>query len=319
MKEKPSNVMTVEQRERYERVSRDVEMELARDSAKKWKNERRSVIEKYIGFDWGCPAWQDVNAYPSKPNELASWQWRWEFLRRRPQYRIIFLNLRGAAFAQDLIKINFDIECFIDPKLSAPELSNNPFAMLSGGESFRLPDRHYFETDFFCERNIELDDDAGKLTTLLDYFESLNLFESDEGADDEFFRLQHHKPIRPQKKLINKRLDSLQESRTKLKKHLRSEDKNDPFSFHNALPQGLRLAGKDQENWVRHIRIIDAKDQGATHAEIAKQFVEDEIVDEATVYKFTENKETNKSRHKALVSQWYDQAIRVMEKASHFL
>jgi hypothetical protein len=36
--------------------------------------------------DWGVPDWQDPEAYP-KPNERTRNEWRWEFLRREPEYR----------------------------------------------------------------------------------------------------------------------------------------------------------------------------------------------------------------------------------------
>src|SRR5690348_2272148 len=36
--------------------------------------------------DWGVPNWRDANAYP-KPDELTETRWRWEFTRRRNDYR----------------------------------------------------------------------------------------------------------------------------------------------------------------------------------------------------------------------------------------
>ena len=37
----------------------------------------------------------------------------------------------------------------------------------------------------------------------------------------------------------------------------------------------LQLYGDARINWPRHLRIIDAKDQGATHEQIYAQFVEE--------------------------------------------
>ena len=37
--------------------------------------------------DWGVPNWKDKAAYPKGPDELTDTQWRWEFLRRRHDYR----------------------------------------------------------------------------------------------------------------------------------------------------------------------------------------------------------------------------------------
>jgi hypothetical protein len=38
-------------------------------------------------IDWGVPDWSDETAYPTKANNLTNIQWRWEFLRRRHDYR----------------------------------------------------------------------------------------------------------------------------------------------------------------------------------------------------------------------------------------
>ena len=37
-------------------------------------------------MNWGVPNWRDADAYP-KPDELTHLEWRWEFLRRREDYR----------------------------------------------------------------------------------------------------------------------------------------------------------------------------------------------------------------------------------------
>ena len=36
---------------------------------------------------WGCPDWRDENAYPESGESLEDWQWKWQFLRRLPDYR----------------------------------------------------------------------------------------------------------------------------------------------------------------------------------------------------------------------------------------
>lgn len=113
-----------------------------------------------------------------------------------------------------------------------------------------------------------------------------------------------------------------------------------------ALGQKLspKMYGASRETWSRHLRVIDAKDQGASHSEIFNQFVyewaggDQDKIDE--YYRAPEpetetkdaflafvmgnpNADTTKRRAptqpKALVSQWYKQAIGVMEKASRFL
>lgn len=41
--------------------------------------------------DWGVPDWRDGGGYP-KPNELTLDEWRWEFLRRRSDYRTDYMR-----------------------------------------------------------------------------------------------------------------------------------------------------------------------------------------------------------------------------------
>ena len=36
--------------------------------------------------EWGVPDWGDATAYP-KPGEITDRLWRWEFIRRMPDYR----------------------------------------------------------------------------------------------------------------------------------------------------------------------------------------------------------------------------------------
>ena len=49
---------------------------------------------------WGIPDWTRVEAYPN-PSTTTDLEWRWEFLRRRPDYREKWEN-RYAATKQRL-------------------------------------------------------------------------------------------------------------------------------------------------------------------------------------------------------------------------
>jgi hypothetical protein len=69
-----------------------------------------------------------------------------------------------------------------------------------------------------------------------------------------------------------------------------------------------QLKRNRRQKWSRHLRVIDAKDQGATHAEVFLQLVDDGW-----------ESESSKSQPSALVSQWHKQAIDIMEKAARFL
>jgi hypothetical protein len=80
-------------------------------------------------------------------------------------------------------------------------------------------------------------------------------------------------------------------------------------------PDYKQLKVARRESWPRHLRLVDAKDQGATHAEIYEHFAREQTVDDDELdefYRFG-------TQPKALVSQWLKQAQEVMDKASRFL
>ena len=51
--------------------------------------------------EWGVPDWCDAAAYP-QPDDLSDQLWRWEFIRRMPDYR----NAWDRAS-----RIQYEIEC----------------------------------------------------------------------------------------------------------------------------------------------------------------------------------------------------------------
>jgi hypothetical protein len=55
------------------------------------------------GWSWGVPDWRDEGAYP-KPDDLNSNDWRWEFTRRRPDYREAWL-----LYAEKTYRANVEI------------------------------------------------------------------------------------------------------------------------------------------------------------------------------------------------------------------
>jgi hypothetical protein len=65
--------------------------------------QRRSSpqTERKTGNDWGVPDWRDASAYP-KPDEISNQLWRWEFIRRMPDYRAAWDKASG---------VQYEIEC----------------------------------------------------------------------------------------------------------------------------------------------------------------------------------------------------------------
>jgi hypothetical protein len=80
------------------------------------------------------------------------------------------------------------------------------------------------------------------------------------------------------------------------------------------LPKA-HLTGNVRENWSRHLRVIDAKDQGSTHEGIYAQFIEEQTGgDDDAMDEIYRGKQP-----RSIVSQWHSQALEVMEKASRSL
>ena len=68
--------------------------------------------------DWGTPDWRDADAYPSR---LSHEQWRWEFYRRRADYRKEWSAARPkAGYLKHLRWANGHV--LIDPRLPASQL-----------------------------------------------------------------------------------------------------------------------------------------------------------------------------------------------------
>ena len=110
---------------------------------------------------WGCPDWRDAKAYPSSPNDLTDWEWRWQFMRRWRVYRKLYFslprkpsvdpelefdlddNIRGLGQAglsddeADNIRHLTNMQVLRNP--FREQLPENPFHRDKGGVLFRLP------------------------------------------------------------------------------------------------------------------------------------------------------------------------------------
>ena len=85
--------------------------------------------------DWGVPDWRDADAYP-KPNELKLDEWRWEFLRRRSDFRTAYMRSEeefiGESKGRHFERV-YKIANLKDPRLSVLDLKtrhlppDNPF------------------------------------------------------------------------------------------------------------------------------------------------------------------------------------------------
>jgi len=78
---------------------------------------------------WGCPDWRDRGAY-TLTDESESWRWKWEFLRRTPDYRDLWMDVKDTsskvpAFLTDvsddtnqhILQLMYGLDWVIDPHL----------------------------------------------------------------------------------------------------------------------------------------------------------------------------------------------------------
>lgn len=217
----------------------------------------------------GIANWRDRDAYPQSYADISEWNWRWEFLRRNPEYQRVWHQGIDVRNAEGVFRIAEPGDSEICQKVFRVRLLTNPWGSqpissltqshdLSGAITINPPDVHGGSGSHLVLASFYLD-----------------------------------RPLNPQITEVSYILKKNQLARNQ-----------ELIKFHRTTAV-----------WPRHLRVIDAKDQGATLAEIADQFVEDGSVDEATLYKRTGNVKTEKSRHKAIVSQWHSQAREVMDKA----
>jgi hypothetical protein len=79
------------------------------------KKERRKRLtgEEIASYrkEWGVPDWHNAEAYPRKESDLTLDQWKWEFLRRSPDYRSQWSSKKRYR-----IPLGFDLKNWIDPR-----------------------------------------------------------------------------------------------------------------------------------------------------------------------------------------------------------
>jgi hypothetical protein len=237
---------------------------------------------------WGCPDWLEEESYR---DDLKDWQWRWEFLKRTKQYRRAWERGIPTDGSHDRLHhpedLEYSIAVFGLPNLPHPGSdfrgSHNIFNPRGGHVLTRITS----PADVFdaIERlAIPPDQQIQFVRSQLRYLQSISDLMSER--EMRLCIIDLTAPIKPQLQKLDQILKESQ------KHHLRK----------------LIHFKKRRKNWPRHLRIIDAKDQGAAHAKVFLQFVDDGWATE-----------TAESQPNAQVSQWIKQAQEVMEKAARFL
>lgn len=275
---------------------------------------------------WGCPDWRNKDAYPADPEEVEDWEWRWHFVRRHPRYRKLWIKRdpklssipqmgwlylphsdtpKGMFSHDDWQELSLDFGFafwFFDPNEDCPMMSDDSLWIdtlkLSGYVVDSGPGNNDIPT---IDQMAELlqgreADDLLDLTSIVNFFRAN--YKTWRLLDNPRFSLATFdlaKPLDTQIEQVKQQL-----IQTKLANEIQTE----------------QLKSNRRQHWCRHLRVIDAKDQGATHAEIYEQFAaelagdDEEAMDEF----YRQGKQPN-----SVVSQWLTQAVQVMEKASRFL
>ncbi|MFC1795737.1 hypothetical protein ACFL1V_01410 [Pseudomonadota bacterium] len=249
---------------------------------------------------WGCPDWRNQTAYPRNGDDLEDWQWKWEFLRRAGDYRDAYdpwvLAKAGFNFPMGTVpwKImrQHGMDYLPDPTDAAMEIQN-PFTLV-GGTIISLPVPEISLSKLKNPTEMELEE-AVKLVEYISTLETWGIMQSElKDLPLTVAVFDYSKPINPQLNAVKQQLIEKQQS------HFPDLD-----SFKNR-----------REHWPRHLRVIDAKDQEATHEEIFEHFATEETggEDGAMDEFYRGFKEP-----RAVVGQWVKQSKDVMVKASRLL
>lgn len=203
-------------------------------------------------MEWGIPDWTAESNYPEY-TELTQIEWWWEFLRRRDDYRKIWqkwspineaqIERERPMWARIAIAQGDDIEDFIQSLKQAaptddPDMLRDMF-QISKALDPRESHNHNVIQDYRFSR-------VGGFNSWKPDSNFMD-HESDNGRFHFCFDI--NEPIDPQLEKVKKNLTILQQE-IKGKK----------------IQRRARLS-----NWPLYLRVLDAKDSGATYNEIALQ------------------------------------------------
>ncbi len=180
----------------------------------------------------GIPDWRDPTLYP-KPDELWLSDWRWEFLRRNPQYREAYG--RADPSFEDESKARYFQRVY--------QLTDPIDYRLSGREYAKLFEGQLFQGDHFDEF-IE----SHTLTSKYAPRWEIERILSNASFHDIFFRCDPLKPLGPQFEVFQKIAARHQLSHKK--KILRPRVRKD--------------------TWPLYLRVLDARDCKRKYLEIAQ-------------------------------------------------
>lgn len=218
------------------------------------------------------PEWTDREAYPKRYEDIYEGDWRWQFLRRDPEYQKVWS--RGI-----------EIEGSSTNRNPVPEDSEQCRTVFRVGSILVDP---WGEGRITNAAAMMWNASTGALT--------INPPDSKapRGPDTVMVGFDLNRPLKPQIDHAYRHLKFQQES----------------------LKEELVTFKKHKNKWPRHIRVIDAFDQGATPNEIYNQFVEEMAGDNDDKL---DDFYRPGSQPDATAMGWHLSALKVMEMAIRLL
>lgn len=206
--------------------------------------------------DWGVPDWLDAGAYPAVDG-MTIREWWWEFTRRRPDYRAMWnaadeIEDKSHRYAPDVdaFRLKFKLSVIHDPRLQFTDWDLMHFRYpVNGFIQERNDDAAMREAQFIIDNRDRLPHNF--LDAEIERRKARRISEKEAGIRHYVFDLSE--PLDPQ---ITKAGQEL--------KHLQAE------LF------GKKQRRKLDEFWPTYLRVVDARDAGATYEEIREQFWPDD-------------------------------------------
>ncbi len=217
--------------------------------------------------DWACR-----KSYVEDTEGLDNDQWRWEFLRRDPDYRRAWGRRCGEPDIDSANAAWFDLPYFIDPALKAKQLDKKP-SFLRTEEGSQLHDLRCAITQPFSKRGQQaLDNEffASHIRSIL--------------CDKEraVFVFDITKPLAPQIDRAETALDTLQQKcRDQIEQQLKRHGKSMPRrGAYEDLPE---ICMRDIPPKLDHLRVLDARNQDVSFTCIGEVIYEVEGYDAAAI------------------------------------
>lgn len=224
------------------------------------------------------PDWRDKDGYPKRFDDIYDKDWRWEFLRRNPKYQ--------QAWDRGIPDTDSTYDGNVDDVMRIPAAEDSDICRTV----FRLKRL----VDPWGEQKIG--NAPGMMFNVATGALTINPRDKDDPLGDNIVTVNFNLnlPLNPQ----------LEHA----KRHLKFQQKE--------KKEELVTFKKQKDKWPRHIRVIDAFDQGATPTEVYNQFAEEDA--DGNEDKLDEFYRPG-SQPDATAMGWHTSALKVMEMAIRLL